>query len=146
MDINPLSTIPQPEIKEEYLKFGDRLLNRLTAKKSDPQKIDLKEFLRECTYLALKCGFDEIRPYSLPTKPDVLFDYEHLEKVEQAKIRKKIFEEDRVKEYLKQKWGIKLQNKSNKIWLKELLGRLEEYGDPVNTARVRQRLYEFEDR
>lgn len=139
MDINPLSTIEKPQIKEEYLKFGDQLLDRLIAK-----KIDLKEFLKEATYLALKCGFDEIVPHPLPTKPQLLFDYENLESIEQTKIKDKMFEDEKIKGYFIQKQRIIQQNIDNKLWLQELLGRLEQYGDFVNMAKVRNRIQEFE--
>ena len=56
------------------------------------------------------------------------------------------WQEPEVKEYVENKYKIIQHNTVNKAWLKENLARLEQYGDPINTARVRQRLYEFEDR
>ena len=91
MDIS-LDNIQSNVISQEYLTLGKRLLNQLIRK-----EISYNDFLKETTYLALKCGFDEIRPRPLPHKPEILTNYESLELVERNRTKEKIMKQEDVK-------------------------------------------------
>lgn len=138
MDGVNLSKIKSEIIPETHLIAGKNLLKRLMF------KISLQEFLKECTYLMLDCGFSELRPLPLPFKPAVLYKFEALEPEEQKKTKGKVCEDKRVSNYFEEAYAIRMKNKSTALWLKENLERLREYGDTNNAMRVSSRLKEFE--
>ncbi len=126
------------DITQEDYKLGIKRLARLSGK-----HITLDEFLKECTYHSLQ-HLDDIQPRPLPTRPAKLLEYDKI-KGEGKKVSDKFWEDDAVRHYVSQNFGIIQSNFSDIVHLKDLLKNLQSYGDPVWTAKVRQRLNEFED-
>ena len=123
--------------KEDY-KLGIKRLARLSGK-----HITLDEFLKECTYHSLQ-HLEDINPRPLPTRPAKLLEYDKA-KGEGKKVSDKFWEDEGVRDYVSQEFKVIQSNFSDIIHLKDLLRNLEKYGDPEYTAKVRQRLNEFED-
>ncbi len=128
------------EITEFDFKFGRNLLNKLWDK-----KIDMAEFLKECTYFMLNSGFNELRPKPLPTRPPKLIEYDNLSEERKEKISNDFWHQDEIQAYIATKVKIRNENKSNELWLEENLARLEQYGDTLNAQKVRMRLQEFKE-
>jgi len=109
-------------------------------------KITEAEFLKECTYFMLRCKFDELKPKPLPTRPEKLLNYRESKRRDRSyEVRTSFWSDYEIRDYLDQKWKIIQHNMGNKAWLQENLTRLEQYGDPVNTVKVRNRIQEFEE-
>jgi hypothetical protein len=137
---NPLNNINKGSISDKDIDFGNRLIAKLYA-----GAITKDEFLRECTYFTLRCGFDELKPHQMPTKPIALRKFEELPEREKKKAREITFDEPEVRNYLAQKNAVIRRNSSNLKWLKENLSRLESYGDPHYSEMVRTRIQDFEE-
>ncbi len=132
-------------IPENLFEFGITLL-----KKRRSMKITYEEFLRECTYFMLRCGFSELKHRVLPTRPQALLDYD--EKVNEAKAFGRMYEakdsfwrQKIIQSYIQQKYMVIQENASNLSWLKENFTRLEKYGDKHNAQIIRNRIQEFEE-
>ena len=135
-------------IPEKDFNFGINLFWKLVGnkKRGITKSIDLPEFLKECTYFMLKCGFDELKPKPLPTRPEKLLSYDISKAHDKTyEVKDSFWQDFEIRDYLEQKWKVVQHNMGNKAWLKENLTRLEQYGDVHYAQIVRNRIQEFEE-
>ena len=122
----------------EYITLGKSLLNNLQQ-----GKISMEEFDIEVAYMAMNCGFDELKPHPMPEKPSVLLDYENLDDKEKSQVGSSFWHQREVAQYIKQQSMIISENLGSKEWLKELVYRFGKIGDIVNRNKCKEALNVF---
>ncbi len=127
-------------LKVDDFKAGKNLLIDLMA-----HKITMEEFDHEVACLALSCGFDELSPQPLPTRPRELHEYDMLSIKEKEELQKNsnFWNQPVIASYLIQRTAVINRNISNKSWLEELFRRFERLNDTVFAEKVRIKLNEF---
>lgn len=131
----------------DLIKPADFSLGKELIKKKMYGQISSVDFFKEATYFALMCGFDELIPHPLPTRPQKMLDYDRLTKEQKETLEKKpeFWLQAEIKAYLDSKIMILWQNRNTLQWLRTLEKRLEHYSDLPNREKVRQRINMFKD-
>lgn len=115
------------------------LKEKLTGKKEMP----LSDFLRECSYWALRFGFEELRPYPFPTRTAKVNEYFMIPQDKKARLEPKYFQDNpEIDKWAEQYCFIFWRNKYNLEWLKEIKGHIPEE-DILNHKRLDERINEF---
>lgn len=128
------------DIPEHFFKGGVMLLKDLASK-----KISKEEFRRHAIYMALHCGFNQLKVRPLPTKPSELLEYDRETPQKKAKVTEDFWRQPAISRYLTTYNKIVQENISNRCWLEEILEQLEKNGDISKAGMVKQRLNEHKD-
>jgi hypothetical protein len=128
--------------------FGDIKFTK-TAKmllaKLDNKEITLDQFLTDCAYWALRCGFDELMPKILPSRPDTeaFMEFERLSEVKRAKLDPKYFlDHPEINEYWAQRKQIEATNRHTLAWLNDMLVMIPEADRPIR-EKILERIRVF---
>jgi len=106
-------------------------------------RITKDEFLKQCTYLMLNCGFEELYPKTLPERPQELLEYDMLSIEKKMKIKPEFWSSLDIQNYCVQKMRIISQAISDKKWLNENLKRLKKYNDEENVQILKDRFRKY---
>lgn len=119
---------------------SNKLVDRLIAK-----EITHDEFMRECAYWALKDGFDDLRPYPLPSAPttEAFREYDGLPPERQLKVAGEFFlKNPEINEYFNRANSIKWKNKYILDWLKEIRAYIPAE-DELSRRKIDNRIIDF---
>lgn len=130
-----------PTTKPRSLSVEDFNAGKAQFHKLEQGEISLTEYLKEIAYFALLCGFDELVPHLLPTRPNRLFQHDDLNYKEKRDIKEKFWQDNEIAEYIKSCKRVVAQNRANLEWLYELSLTLKD--DPVNLGKIRTWMNEF---
>jgi hypothetical protein len=129
------------DYKNKKLSFASKnIYNHLQAK-----QLTFADFMRECAFWAIKDGFDELRPYPLPSKPNTqaFMDFELLSPERKAKVDPGFFRINyEIMDYYRQAFYICQRNQANLDWLKEIKSYLSPE-DTIMISKVDNRILEF---
>ena len=109
--------------------------------------LTMDEFLRECAFWALKDGFDNLRVYPFPYKPqsEAFKDYHTLTHMRRTKVDPVTFlRNPEILDYFDQVRRVRNMNRNSFEWLKQL----REYiptDDMANLEKISARIQEFQD-
>ena len=126
-------------IPREYMEIGKNLIFQLTSK-----KITMKEFEVEVAHLSLECGFNELYPQPLPTRPDILVEYDQLPLDKKQSMPASFWKHPAVISYMRQVSMIEAENGGKKWWIGILMNRFDKIGDIMNKNKCVEILNEFE--
>ncbi len=124
-----------------YSETAKNLLAKLRAK-----ELTLTDFLKECAYWALKDGFDEIRPLSLPASPttQAFSEYDNLPPERQNKVDPDFFRKNyEIIEYYQQVRFVQNRNKACLEWLKEISAYIPQE-DVITLKKISDKILELE--
>jgi len=126
-------------IPKKDFNLGIGLFRQLISK-----KINMDEFLKECTYWLLNSGLDDLRPKPLPSEPIEYREYQQEKKHNRrVQMTEGFWKQPVIVSYIAQKERIINHNHTQKNRIKEHLKRLEEYGDVSNADKLRRSLVRY---
>jgi len=131
------------------MEFGNVLLSKTAVEllnKLRSKAITLEEFLRKCAYWAIRSGFDELMPLSLPTAPttQAFVEYESLPPERKLKLDIDFFYKNpEINEYYRQVNMIAQRNKKILEWLKEIRDYLPKI-EKIYLRKIDERIIEFQ--
>ena len=120
-------------VPTEWVQLGRNLLEQVRT-----DRITMEEFEKEMAYLAINCGFEEVRFRDYPTRITQLREYDALRN--KNSVSPEFWKQPPVARYLELCKKCKGHNYSTFKWLNTLLERFERYGDTVRVAMVKERM------
>ena len=137
-----LDKIPHPyddPINRQCHDLCIKLFNRFKAK-----EITLQELLKENAYIALRYGFEELRPRQYPQRIKEMFEYDELTLQQKLSLKAGFCKQPQVEKYLETCFKVKWWNRYTKEWLEELASYIPQ-DDYPNQHKIKDRLQEFVD-